>query len=252
MRTDDPELHERLKNLRVWRSEISEMVSRVVHLGALRPVPPESVIKQSPPPKGIGENGMDALTFFEANQDKYASRVVNWYAREDVGSWAFSLKDDGKRFETLMTRGNLSAPLNRVGQGLGQVFPVVVQRSRFGEGFIEIIEEPESHLHVSAHGALADMFIPDPEHLEGLVLTETHSEMFLLRLRLRVAEGVLFPNNLAIYWVEDEEQSSYMSRIQVTTSGELENWPDEVFLEDYEELLALRNAMAGNVRDEES
>ena len=75
-------------------------------------------------------------------------------------------------------------------------------------------------------------------------MVETHAEMLLLRARRWVAEGRLSPEDVAIYWVDDlGGAGAQLRRIGVSGDGEVEHWPEGVFYEDYEEVLAIRRAV---------
>lgn len=237
------EFNEILDGLRQWRSGIRGMYQSLTYLESIRSLPEEIVKKQSPPPKGVGRTGENASLYFLNHQVGCGQRVKAWFEREDVGGWHLEIKDFGPAFSLQGNKGNLEAPINKIGRGLGQVFPIVVLRSMAPHSpRIEIVEEPESHLHPAAHGALADLFIEGAVAQNGPLIVETHSEIFLIRARRRVAEGKLNPDDIVIYWVDDEEEFSLLQPIHLNAQGELSDWPESVFSEDYYELLALQQA----------
>ena len=46
-----------------------------------------------------------------------------------------------------------------------------------------------------------------------------------------------------VYWVHTEPgRGSVLRKIKIRESGDMESWPDGVFIEDYEEILAIRRA----------
>ncbi len=125
------------------------------------------------------------------------------------------------------------------------MLPVVVMaltRRRAGSG-IDVIEHPEAELHPAAHAEVAELLLGNLAGAERPLVVETHSEMVLLRARRWVAEGRLPADQLAVYWVAAEPgRGSTLRRISVTEKGEVEAWPEGVFIEDYEEILAIRRA----------
>ena len=139
-----------------------------------------------------------------------------------------------------------SVAISQAGQGLSQVLPVAVQcitAHEQGPG-VDIIEHPEAELHPSAHASIADLLI---DHLPGRVrpaIIETHSEVLLLRIRHRVAQGRLDPEDVMIYWVYRDEEigSAALRPVKITPAGEVTDWPEGVFLENYEEVVAIRQA----------
>ena len=80
------------------------------------------------------------------------------------------------------------------------------------------------------------------------MIIETHSEMMLLRARRRIAEGRLPAKSVLVYWVHEEPgRGSILRKITINESGEMDSWPDGVFIEDYEEILAIRRANRSKV-----
>ena len=51
------------------------------------------------------------------------------------------------------------------------------------------------------------------------------------------------PTHALVYWVHTEPgRGSLVEKIGIRDNGEMESWPDGVFIEDYEEILAIRRA----------
>ena len=96
------------------------------------------------------------------------------------------------------------------------------------------VEEPESYLHASAHGAVGDLLIEASGHCP--VVAETHSENLLLRIRRRIAEGDLSPDAVALYFINDSHE---VSRIRIQEDGAVAAWPSGVFEYDVEESEAI-------------
>lgn len=150
-----------------------------------------------------------------------------------------------------------------VGHGLSQLIPIIVQvfmdreplrqsRRKLGHSRqLNLIEQPELHLHPAAQAALADLFIAGVHHSgEGeepkrTYLIETHSEHMLLRLRRRIVEGTLNPDDVAIYYTEKnaDGKSVDVRRLEIEPDGSIPEWPEGLFEEDYREVLELREAM---------
>jgi predicted ATPase len=124
------------------------------------------------------------------------------------------------------------------------VLPVAIQcitASEAGAG-VDIIEHPEAELHPRAHTGIADLIVSHLPGLERPVIVETHSEVLLLRVRRKVAEDALKPEDVAIYWVgrDDETGDASVQKVEISESGDVSNWPEGVFQEDYEEVVAIR------------
>jgi predicted ATPase len=107
--------------------------------------------------------------------------------------------------------------------------------------FLDIIEQPELHLHDAAHAALGDLLLSAVAEDAGNLIVETHSESLVLRVRRRVAEG-LSPDRVAIVYVEDNGDGSRLRRIALRSDGETDWWPEGVFSESFVEVKAIRRA----------
>lgn len=155
-------------------------------------------------------------------------------------------------FSVVIRDRNTSAPINLVdtGVGLGQVLSLVVQRmldeTMERSGGVEIVEQPELHLHPQAHGAIADLYVDAvAAGSETRFIIETHAENVLLRIRRRVAEGRIRPEQVAVYWARDVEvEGSRLMPIHIDEEGDVDVWPAGVFSEDFDEAKALARARA--------
>ncbi len=138
--------------------------------------------------------------------------------------------------------------LGQSGRGLSHVLPVAVTAlSARGAGpGVDVIEHPEAELHPAAHAEVAELLLTNLAGAARPLIVETHSEMILLRARRWVAEGRLPARDVLVYWVHaDPAHGSMPEKIGVRENGEMETWPDGVFIEDYEEILAIRRAARG-------
>ncbi len=138
--------------------------------------------------------------------------------------------------------------LDQSGEGLSQVLQVfvnVLTADDWGAG-VDIIEHPESGLHRASHLMVGELLLDNLVGASRPMIIETHAEMILLRARRWIAEGRISPDQVLIYWVDtNTEYGSVLKQIKINTKGELSSWPNGVFTEDYEEVLAIRRA-AGN------
>lgn len=174
--------------------------------------------------------------------------------RESLREWyrrAFSVSIDvvtqGPYFE-LMVRSSTrdtNVRLVQSGRGLAHVLPVAttaLTAGKAGPG-VDIIEHPEAELHPAAHADIAELLLSNLVGPTRPMVIETHSEMMLLRARRWIAEGRLSPENVLVYWIDSEPvHGSIIRKIRISETGEMEQWPDGVFIEDYEEILAIQRS----------
>lgn len=224
------------------REQASQMEASMTHLGPFR----ASIkrIYESEQEIALGIDGLGASNQLAKNPE-LLGKVSDWY-KEHMDGWRFTIEPSGIAFACNLSRGNTTINLADAGQGMQQVLPIVVQqlaRQLEQEAhFIDLIEQPELHLHTAAQAPLGDLFLETAKLGRGQVIVETHSENILLRIRRRIAEGA-DPNLVAVYWVEDHKEGhSTMRRIKIDQAGQLDWWCEGVFSEGYEEVRAINRA----------
>jgi hypothetical protein len=138
------------------------------------------------------------------------------------------------------------------GEGVSQVLPVVVLASMcrhqlLGDSPVVLLEQPELHLQPGLHGHVASLLSVAASSCSGArILVETHSGNFLLRLQIEIASGRLSPDDVALYHV-DQDDNSGTARVRSfsfdDTGRSVPPWPPGVFSEHVElarELLRTR------------
>ncbi|HYO68412.1 MAG TPA: hypothetical protein VEU33_20255 [Archangium sp.] len=232
------------------------------YLGPFRTPPQRQYRFPGGMPQSVGVSGAEAPALLGADLLRKGGMVVravgDWY-RQNLGGWILDVsRQQGASFSlVLRSPDNPTVEVNLadVGTGLSQVLPLVVQRhfdALVGKSLgVEVVEQPELHLHPGAHGDLADLYIQAARQPRSRFIVETHSENFILRLRRRIAEGLLAPGRVALYWVDDAPRpGSQLKRISLSPSGEVSMWPKGVFSEDFEEVRAIRAAQRSEPHEE--
>jgi hypothetical protein len=226
-----------------WRNAASLLLDEMVHLGPMRaPIQPSYVEEQ---PEMLGLDGKQAPQWLRANPE-LMDAVGSWFEKHMDG-WRLSLSQGNESFylRAGMSR-SMVTNLAHAGEGLQQVLPVVLHqiwRQRSGAAtFLDVVEQPELHLHAAAQAPLADLFIDTALQERGSVLVETHSEQILLRVQRRIAEGVLPHDRVALYFVDVNAEGSQLRPIGLHPNGEVEWWPEGVFEESFYEVAAMSRA----------
>jgi predicted ATPase len=180
---------------------------------------------------------------------KYFQLISDWVKTHFEG-WEINVDYDGHRKDLpariSLENEKLKVNLSQTGTGIAQSLPLVIRAYKPCEKeTLIIIEEPESHLHPSAHAELAQLFF-DSVKLDKnkKYLFETHSQNFVLRMRRLVAEGKLSPDDLAIYYVDydEDEKMSELIKIEVDSLGKVSFWPEGIFSETLDETIGIRTA----------
>ena len=222
----------------------------VRHLRCPRRLLPSPFRAAERAPASIGPDGRETPLALAADGELRES-VRDWYGK--TFGVRIDLVAQGRYFDlvTGTPLGNDDVRIGQAGRGLSHVLPVAVAAlsARLAGPGVDIIEHPEAELHPAAHADIAELLL---ENLAGPIrplIVETHSEMILLRARRWVAEGRLPAGHVLVYWVHTEPgHGSLLEKMRIRENGEMETWPDGVFIEDYEEILAIRRAARGKVK----
>jgi len=187
---------------------------------------------------------------------KYYQLISDWI-KEKIEGWELRVDYDGYRKDIpariSLEKGKLKVNLSQTGTGIAQVLPLIIRAYKpCDKETVIIIEEPESHLHPYAHAQLAQLFFDSIlSDKNKRYLFETHSQNFVLRMRRLVAEGKLKPEDIALYYVDydEDENVSKLEKIKVNEDGSVEKWPEGVFGETVLETRAIMNANINDLRN---
>ncbi|MCG7581423.1 DUF3696 domain-containing protein [Mycolicibacterium sp. OfavD-34-C] len=140
------------------------------------------------------------------------------------------------------TRSGRFDNLADVGFGVSQVLPILATLATASSFNTILIEQPELHLHPEAQGRLADVMYSFAKARRLKLVVESHSEHILLRLQRRVAERVIEPDDVAVYFVD----SGRVKRAGIDRYGKLDNSaiPNGFFDDDWEDLMLMTKAAA--------
>jgi hypothetical protein len=206
-------------------------------------------------PRRVGAQGEGVSAVLAHDRARGRGEVitkVNSYLEQIVPDWMLKEVPVGPLYATVLVRRSddaVQVNLADAGAGLAQVLPILVQCALDeeyagpGEAPLQIIEEPEMHLHPAVHAELADLYVRTARTTGTRFLIETHSETLLLRLRRRVAEESVPAEMVGVWVVDQRDGVSSVRRVDVDDLGNLgENWPEGYFSTDYQEARALAAA----------
>lgn len=241
----------------------NSIVNGIHYIGPVRHLPERTYRLRENSVSHVGKYGDFApaiLGHDHKTGGKLVEKVSQWLS-EHLG---FSLEIDktsNNEFRIMITDNTTKVKNNLldVGHGLSQLIPILVQTNidadnsrpwKMKHNFfnLHILEQPELHLHPAAQASLADLFIASVQSANQQnkkFLIETHSEHLLIRLRRRIVEGLISPDDVAIYYTEknDQDGSVQVRRLDIDENGIVSDWPEGFFEEDYQEAVALRRAI---------
>ncbi|MVW81853.1 AAA family ATPase [Elizabethkingia anophelis] len=192
----------------------------------------------------------DKAYYLLAKDEKLENKVSEWFENNFDG-WKLFVDKKDPYYEVKIRRSNDWDGVNivDVGQGMSQALPIIIKAlSDYKDNFVlNILEQPELHLHPAAHGNLAELLYNSTLNSKNKYLIETHSQNFILRLRTLIAQGKMKKDDLNLCFIDydEEKDSSILKKINVNDLGEVDFWPENIFNETYNEAIALKNAQKG-------
>ncbi|MFC5298655.1 AAA family ATPase [Brachybacterium tyrofermentans] len=186
--------------------------------------------------------GVDGEEKFGPLQDA----VDEWISYLRIGE-SVEVKDRGKLgvgFELRVAGG--MRDLTSVGVGVSQALPIIVAILACPRDATFLVEQPELHLHPAVQARLADFMTRARPDLS--VVVETHSETFITRLRRRVAERELHPEQVRITFVENFGSGSETRDLALSKYGDLSEWPDGFMSSEDDDVAAILKANIRHAR----
>lgn len=223
------------------------------YLGPLRDHPKRIYSWSGETPESVGQKGEFAVAAILAAsaQGRKLNRgpkralfrfdefIAQWL--KDLGVIdSFSVRPvaEGRKEYEVVVKTHATASevkITDVGFGVSQVLPALVQAFYCPPNSTIWMEQPEIHLHPQVQAELADVFISATQARENTrernvqLIVESHSEHFLNRLQRRVAEGVVAPQDVAVYFCRRAGPATELEPLRLNMFGEIENWPENFF-----------------------
>jgi len=233
--------------------ETERMLGSLYYLGPLRKHPERTYQWSGDMPSDVGAQGEFAIAALLAAsadgrmlnrgprraQQKFGPFIASWL--KDLGvinSFQVKAVAQGRKEFEVLIKTHASSPevkLTDVGFGISQVLPALVEAFYAPPNSMVWMEQPEIHLHPQVQAELADVFISAVQARENgkprnvQLIVESHSEHFLTRLQRRVAEGLISPDDVAVYFCKRSDRGAELEPLQLNLYGEIENWPENFF-----------------------
>lgn len=243
-----------------WAFELEEFFDRIYYLGPLREYPSRLYAWAGEQTQSVGNRGERAVAALLSSRNQgptigmgegqpkrtVEEHVAHWL--KELGLiYSFKVQPiapNRKEYEVRIQRTAESASvfLTDVGFGVSQILPVLVLLFYVPEGSTVILEQPEIHLHPAVQAGLADVFIDAIKRRKLQIILESHSEHLLQRLQRRMAEEVIEPEAVKLYFTSIEEGKSKLTPLQLDEYGNIHNWPTGFFGDAFAEAAAKMKA----------
>lgn len=226
-------------------------MTNVDYVGPIRLIKPDRDVRTTK--DDIVSSGIDGVNMYQvflrdavSDTREVASSVAQWY-RDTFDGWYVDVDKSLQPVYNIVMRhdSGLKVPIRDCGTGIIQSLPIVVRAClRCQNPTLIVLEEPETHLNPSAHADLCQLISESVQMDKNKkYLIETHSQTFILRLQYLLAAGKLNVDDVAIYFVHFDEQvgSSSLQKVDVKSDGSIPNWPQGMFAEVLQEVMAINN-----------
>lgn len=118
---------------------------------------------------------------------------------------------------TVTENGNEQIITN-LGSGSKSTLTVLLGCIFSEDNSILLVEEPESGLHPEYQAMMMDFLIDQSKSNKQLFIT-THSEQLLMRLQRRIAEEVVKPDDVNIFWVNKIDGETKVEKVEIDVNG---------------------------------
>lgn len=213
------------------------------YVGPLRVKPERTIYPVANSLDYVGVDGENAYSLFVGDAE-LQTKVSSWFEKCFDGCKIQVKQTSDLGYQIVLNKsdqGKYDVNIADEGVGMGQVFPIIVRCLKKIENSIVVVEQPELHLHPAAHADLAKLFATSSKENKHTYVVETHSENMLLGLREAIVDKEIdfSAEDAIIYFVDEDEQGSYLKKIIIDDKGVLSDWPNGVFNESYELLRSI-------------
>jgi len=231
---------------------------RVIHLAAARGVPGEDFVPEQPnvllDVESDGAATRRVLGALRSHPREEILEAIKKGVRECFGvELRVEEVAQGSTQGTVLTakpcERDTWLPIAELGTGVVHALPLLTQyaiaahRADDEPPYVVLCEEPEAHAHPLVQAQIADVILDSVRAGRCSTVLETHSETFVLRIRRRVAEGSMRPDDVALYFVDDEGPVTEVRRLRLDEHGHIDGWPEGWFDTAVRELRAIHRAL---------
>ena len=204
------------------------------YIGSFRN-PPERTYYQKPPSTNkvnvTGEGYIDQIIDWEDNNAHEFSKFKKIIRKLNILHDIKALKLKGGRFELNVSTHNTNqyASLTDVGFGISQFLPIIVADLQLTTQSCLTVSQPEIHLHPRIQATFGDYIAEQVRKTQKQYILETHSEYLLNRIRLLLVKGELKPEDVKVYYFENDGIKSIVHEVEFATDGQIKGAPSGFF-----------------------
>jgi len=219
---------------------LRKAIQTIEYLGAMRIPPSRTYLFTGERRRRIGPAGEQAANILAMDTARAGTRskqIINaisqWLTKADVASDVKVETISDRHYEIRVQHPitHEYQNISDVGYGNSQILPVLIGGYNLQRGATYIIEEPEIHLHPRAQSELGEFFLD--LYNEGIQsIVETHSEYVVLKLQQYIANHIIPPNHVLVYYVYADEDKKKVVPLRLNDKGNfIDQWPEGFFPE---------------------
>lgn len=253
---------------------IKNLFKSIYYVGPLREHPERFYQFSGEEPPDVGSKGKLAINAllaarerkiargFKARTEGFEALIARWLKQMGlIDSFAVRPISEGRKEYEVRIKIQSSAPevlITDVGFGISQVLPVLVQCFYVQPNSTLFFEQPEIHLHPSVQSHLGDLFIEATKAREKgkprntQIIVESHSEHLIRRIQRRIAEDVIKPEDIALFFIRQQKGKAVIEEMNLDIFGNITNWPENFFGNDLEDLAAMTKAARDKKRNRQN
>ncbi len=208
--------------------------TRFNYLGSFRLPPERTYYQKAKAQDKVGVNGegyIDQIIEWEETDPEKFKELNDILVELELVQSIQSEKMKGGRFElTVKTKANsATASLTDVGFGISQFLPLIVADLQLRDASCLTLSQPEIHLHPKIQALFGNYLAKKINKSSKQYIVETHSEYLLNRIRLLLVKGELKPEDVHVYYFENDGIKSIVHKVDFTTDGQIQGAPDGFF-----------------------
>ena len=147
---------------------------------------------------------------------------------DEINAIPYDAKDPRSPIKIIVQRGGKEFLIDRVGYGVSQILPILVESLIFSLGNVNavlLIQQPELHLHPRAQAAFG-VLLKDLSSKRLRFVVETHSDFILDRFRY-MQNRQKHKSDAQILFCNNTREGNKIVKIEINDSGHIVNPPRE-------------------------
>ncbi len=178
-----------------------------------------------------GENYDLQIVAWKENNPELLQILVKHLKKIQLFEKIMIKRKSGGTFELLVKNQAKSAYQNLydVGTGVSHFLPIIVADLQLPQDSTLIVSDPELHLHPNVQANFGTYLVNQVRENNKNYLIETHSEYLLNRLRLEIVKGNIAPEEVKVYYLENNGIESTCFSIDLLKNGQVKGAPPAFF-----------------------